>query len=256
MKRGKSELRDFLNQQVLRFNVPDFIEHDPISIPHRFSKKQDVEITAFWTAILSWGQRKTIINKATELFSLMGNEPHRFITEHSSSDLKGFEQFKHRTFQADDTLYFIEFLKYHYSKNDSLESAFIDKEKEGVEAGLNHFRSYFFSLSSHLRRTEKHVSAPFKKSTCKRLNMFLRWMVRKDNAGVDFGLWTEIKPSHLLMPLDVHVERVGRKLGLLKRKQRDWQAVVELTENLKKFDPIDPVKYDFALFGYGLTGEE
>ncbi len=253
MKRSKIELRDFLNDQVLRFNVPGFIENDPISIPHRFSKKQDIEITAFWTAILSWGQRKTIINKATELFELMGNEPYTFITEHSEKDLKPFERFKHRTFQASDTLYFIELLKHHYSKYDSLESAFIDTQNKKVEAGLNHFRTYFFSLGKHLKRTEKHVSAPFKKSTCKRLNMFLRWMVRKDNAGVDFGLWSEIKPSQLLIPLDVHVERVARNLGLLKRKQRDWQAVLELTQNLTEFDSQDPVKYDFALFGYGLT---
>jgi len=244
-------LKVFLDAQFKKYNNRDFIKDDPIQIPHRFSKKQDIEITAFWTAILAWGQRKTIINKATELFERMDYSPHDFICNHSDKDLKKFLNFKHRTFQADDTLYFIHFLKHHYSNNQSLEAAFIDSDNPGVESGLNHFRNYFFSLENHLRRTEKHISAPFKKSTCKRLCMFLRWMVRRDKYGVDFGIWNTIEPSELYMPLDVHVDRVARKCKLLKRKQRDWQSVVELTNNLKKLDPKDPVKYDFALFGYG-----
>jgi uncharacterized protein (TIGR02757 family) len=246
------DLKVLLDDLVKKYNNSSFIEADPISIPHQYTLKQDIEITAFWTAILAWGQRKTIINKATQLFEMMDNKPYDFIRNHQSSDLKPFEHFKHRTFQADDTLYFIEFLKHHYSSNESLESAFIDSENPGAEAGLNHFRTYFFSLNKHLRRTEKHITAPFKKSTCKRLCMFLRWMVRKDDNGVDFGIWNAIKPADLYMPLDVHVERVAREFKLLKRKQRDWKSVVELTENLRKIDPKDPVKYDFALFGYGV----
>ncbi len=247
------DVKSFLDPLVEQYNQKDFILDDPIGIPHRYTLKQDIEITAFWTAILAWGQRKTIINKATELFSRMGNTPYDFILNHQDHDLKQFESFKHRTFQADDTLYFIDFLKRHYSKFDSLEDAFIDSNSTSVESGLNYFRNYFFEIQTHFKRTEKHISAPFKKSTCKRLNMFLRWMVRKDNCGVDFGIWEKIHSKDLMIPLDVHVERMARQLGLLKRKQRDWQAVVELTNNLRKLDPKDPVKYDFALFGFGVT---
>ena len=246
------DLKSLLDSFVNKYNDASFIDDDPISIPHSYSLKQDIEITAFWTAILAWGQRKTIINKSTLLFEMMDNQPYDFIRNHGAKDLKPFENFKHRTFQADDTLYFIEFLKNHYMQYDSLESAFIDPTISGSEAGLNHFRQYFFSLDKHLKRTEKHISAPFKKSTCKRLCMFLRWMVRKDDRGVDFGIWNQIKPADLFMPLDVHVDRVARQFKLLTRKQRDWQSVVELTKNLRKIDPLDPVKYDFALFGYGV----
>lgn len=247
------DVKSFLNSLVEKYNTKEFIQNDPISIPHSYTVKQDIEITAFWTSILAWGQRKTIINKSKELFHFMGNQPHDFILNHNPKDLKPFEQFKHRTFQPDDTLYFIAFLKAHYSKHDSLEQAFVNNNSTEVEISLNHFRKYFFSLNGHLKRTEKHISAPFKKSTCKRLNMFLRWMVRKDKNGVDFGIWSQIKMNQLMIPLDVHVERVARHLGLLKRKQRDWQAVVELTKALKKLDPKDPIKYDFALFGYGIN---
>lgn len=246
------DLKSLLDFFANKYNDSSFIVDDPICIPHSYSLKQDIEITAFWTAILAWGQRKTIINKSKELFNMMDNRPYDFILNHKPADLKPFEKFKHRTFQPDDTLYFIEFLKHHYTEHRSLESAFIDTSISGVEAGLNHFRKYFFAAEDHLRRTEKHISAPSKKSTCKRLCMFLRWMVRKDDAGVDFGIWNQIRPAELFIPLDVHVDRVARKFKLLDRKQRDWRSVVELTENLRKIDPQDPVKYDFALFGYGV----
>jgi len=249
------DVKSFLEKYYQQYNNRDFIKDDPIQIPHRFSKKQDVEITAFWTAILAWGQRKTIINKATELFERMDNSPHDFIINHKDADLKKFLNFKHRTFQADDTLYFIHFLKYHYKQYDSLEEAFfpgkITDSNKVHYYGLVRFREYFFSLENHLHRTTKHISSPARKSTCKRLNMFLRWMVRKDKKGVDFGIWNKIEPSQLRIPLDVHVDRVARHLKLLTRKQRDWGAVEELTTNLRKLDPIDPVKYDFALFGFG-----
>ena len=248
-----SELKDFLDQKVEQYNVPGFIDLDPISIPKRFERKQDIEITAFWTAILAWGQRVTIINKANELFAAMDNAPYDFIVNHTEVDRQKFQDFKHRTFNYTDTLYFLEFLQNHYKNFDSLEDAFLPDDKFiDVESSLNHFRSYFFDHPFAPDRTHKHIASPARKSTCKRLNMFLRWMVRKDNKGVDFGLWNRIHQSELMMPLDVHVERHGRALGLLKRKQRDWLSVVELTENLRKLDPNDPVKYDFALFGMGV----
>ncbi|MBT8231474.1 MAG: TIGR02757 family protein [Saprospiraceae bacterium] len=231
----------------------DFVVNDPISIPKAYRKKQDIEITAFWTSMLSWGQRKTIINKCNELFKLMDNAPHDFIVNHTEKDRKHFEHFKHRTFQYTDTLYFLEFLQTYFRKHDSLEDAFINEK--GIENALIQFNELFFSLPDAPRRTQKHIASPAKKSTCKRLNMFLRWMVRNDNSNVDFGLWQKINSSTLMIPLDVHVERVARKLGLLNRKQRDWKAVVELTNNLKEFDPNDPVKYDYALFGMGVIGE-
>jgi len=243
--------------KVDQYNRPDFITNDPICIPHRFSKKQDIEIAAFFAAILAWGQRKTIINKCTDLFNRMDNDPHNFMLHHTDDDLKGLLGFKHRTFNDTDLLYFVEFFKHHYSSNDSFESAFLpeffkDELNFTAENALNYFRSYFFSLPDSPRRTVKHVSSPLQKSTCKRLNMFLRWMVRKDNKGVDFGLWQSIPPASLICPCDVHVDRVARRLELITRKQTDWRTAVELTEELKKFDPLDPVKYDFALFGLGV----
>ncbi|HHM20810.1 MAG TPA: TIGR02757 family protein [Bacteroidetes bacterium] len=251
----KGNIKNLLDEYVQKFNQPVFIENDPISIPHRFSKKQDIEISAFWTAMLAWGQRKTIINKATELFGLMDNAPFDFIKNHREKDRQRFMAFKHRTFQPLDTLYFLTFLQWFYQKNDSLEKAFCENIKPNAQhtgAGIDHFHRLFFSLPHAPKRTRKHVASPTTKSTCKRLNMFLRWMVRSDDKGVDFGLWKNIKPSQLLIPLDVHVDRVARRLGLLTRRQTDWPAVLELTENLRSFDPADPVKYDFALFGLGV----
>jgi len=253
-----ADLQSLLNRKVKEFNGRDFIIDDPISIPHRFTLKQDIEITAFWTSMLAWGLRKTIINKCTELFELMDNAPYEFICHHQESDLKPFVAFKHRTFNATDTLYFLKFLQHHYSHSDSLETAFSDhlnKSDDTVEGALIGFHNYFFSLADAPQRTRKHVATPERKSSCKRLNMFLRWMVRS-HGDVDFGLWKKIKPRQLICPLDVHVERVARSLGLLERKQVDWLAAVELTNRLKVFDSSDPVKYDFALFGMGVMEKQ
>jgi len=247
-----SNIRDILEQAFRDVNTPDFIEDDPISIPKSYSQIQDIEITAFWTAILSWGQRKTIINKCRELFDLMGDSPYDFIVNHKEKDRKRFEFFKHRTFQYTDTLYFLEFLQWYYRNHASLEAHFAGFED--MKPALNAFHDLFFHLENAPKRTVKHIASPAKNSSCKRLNMFLRWMVRKDESGVDFGLWSRIPPAILMIPLDVHVERVARKLGLLTRKQRDWKAVVELTENLRKFDPDDPVRFDYALYGMGVLG--
>lgn len=252
-------LKDFLDEQVETINRPGFIPDDPISIPHQFSRLQDIEIMGFWAAMLAWGQRKTIIKKSAELVELMDGAPYDFILNHEEQDRATFLNFKHRTFQATDTLYFLEFLQHHYRKHTSLESAFTQFLPEGApntEAALIGFHEYFFSLPDAPQRTRKHIATPARKSSCKRLNMFLRWMVRQDEKGVDFGIWKNIKPSQLLMPLDVHVDRVARNLGLLHRKQRDWQAVLELTENLSAFRPEDPVIYDFALFGMGVLGQD
>ena len=281
-------LKDFLDSRVERYNRPDFIEHDPVCIPHQFSLKQDIEIMGFWASVLAWGQRKTIINKCNVLIQLMDGAPYDFILNHHESDLKRFLGFKHRTFNDTDALYFIDFFKRHYHSSDTLESAFL-KPVQGIfrvdfldqnhqsedrielsssscylsemahqsivnpiENALNSFREYFFSVPDYPARTKKHISSPRQKSSCKRLNMFLRWMVRKDDKGVDFGLWQQIKPADLICPTDLHVERVARKLELISRKQVDWLTALELTENLKRFDPVDPVKYDFALFGLGI----
>jgi len=255
----KKELKAFLDEQAERFNEPGFIKNDPILIPHKFQKKQDIEITGFWVSMLAWGQRKTIINKSLELIDLMGGSPHDFIVNHKEEDRKAFLPFKHRTFQATDTLYFLEFLQNYYRQHDSLENAFsrfLAPEDTTVKKALIGFHDLFFDLPDAPQRTRKHVATPARKSSCKRLNMFLRWMVRQDDKGVDFGLWQIIKPSQLMMPLDVHVEKVGRRLGLIERKQRDWATVTELTDNLKVFDPIDPVKYDFALFGMGVLEKQ
>lgn len=252
----QKELKSLLDEKVEAFNKLDFIPNDPISIPHAYSKVQDIEITAFWTAILAWGQRKTIINKANELFALMDGAPYDFIVNHEEKDRQRFENFKHRTFNSTDTLYFLDFLQRHYRSFDTLEDAFLDKGKfENVSTSLDHFRQYFFDSPYAPHRTGKHIASPAKKSTCKRLNMFLRWMVREDKKGVDFGIWKRIKTSALMIPYDVHVERVAHKLKLIDRKQRDWKAVTDLTAQLSNFDREDPVKYDFALFGMGVEAE-
>lgn len=274
-------LKDFLDLKVEHYNRPAFIANDPIVIPHQFKEKQDIEIAAFFAAILAWGQRKTIINKCNELFLRMGGKPFEFIKHHKPSDLKALLGFKHRTFNDTDLLYFVAFLKQHYHNFDSLESAFLlgndihphymdgmtvvdrqavssspcyssDFSSFSITKALNNFRAYFFSLEDFPKRTIKHISSPVQKSTCKRLNMFLRWMVRQDTAGVDFGIWRSIPMSALVCPCDVHVDRIARQLGLIERKQTDWQTAIELTEKLRTFDPHDPVKYDFALFGIGV----
>lgn len=247
------DVKEFLDSKVEQFNRPGFITNDPISIPHRFSLKQDIEIAGFFAAILAWGQRITIINKTTALMELMDNSPHDFLIHHKLKDLKRFEKFKHRTFNGTDALYFIEFLSQFYKKHTSLEEAFlIQSSDQTVEQSLVGFHNLFFSLPDFPGRTKKHIATPQRKSACKRINMFLRWMVRKDKQGVDFGIWNKISPAQLICPCDLHVERVARKLKLIKRKQMDWETALELTTNLRKFDPLDPVKYDFALFGLGI----
>jgi uncharacterized protein (TIGR02757 family) len=252
MKREK--LFFLLEQAYKRHNKPDFIANDPISIPHSFSKKQDIEISAFWISMIAWGNRKSIITSGKRLMELMDNAPHQFITQHQENDLRRFENFKHRTFNYTDTLYFIEFFKQHYQNHESLETAFsnyLKRKDQTTENALIGFHNYFFSLEDAPQRTKKHVATPLRNSSCKRLNMYLRWMIRESKSGIDFGLWKKIKPAQLLCPLDVHVDNTARKLGLLHRKQTDWQAVLELTDALRTFDPIDPVKYDLALFGMG-----
>ncbi len=267
------KLKNFLDHKVEQYNQPSFVENDPICIPHQYQVKQDIEIAAFFAAILAWGQRKTIINKCNELFSRMDNQPYQFMLNHGDEDLKRLLGFKHRTFNDTDLLYFVSFFKHHYLQSDTLETAFLPPKKIfnpdylpvkqvnehdfvldsfTAEKALNHFRAYFFSLPDFPRRTMKHISSPLQKSTCKRLSMFLRWMVRQDDQGVDFGIWQTIKPATLVCPCDVHVDRVARKLGLIKRKQTDWLTAVELTTSLSELDAADPVKYDFALFGLGV----
>ena len=248
-------LRAFLDEQVDRYNRPNFIENDPICIPHRFKRPQDIEISGLVAAVLAWGQRKTIINKCQEFFGYMDNAPYDFVRYHQEADLKPFLHFKHRTFNATDALYFIEFFRHFYQQHDSLEEAFLGgltSDSKDVEAGLINFQRQFFGLPDAPERTKKHVATPARKSACKRINMFLRWMVRQDKRGVDFGLWHRLRPAQLVCPCDVHVDRVARRLGLITRKQTDWQTAVELTERLRQFDPHDPVKYDFALFGLGV----
>lgn len=245
------ELKLFLAKKVDYYNQPSFIKDDPISIPHRYSKKQDIEIAGFFAAVFAWGNRTTIINKSAELMALMDNAPFAFCTQHQASDLKKLLAFKHRTFNTTDLLYFVEFFKTHYAQDKSLESAFT-RHGHSVEAMLTGFHHYFFSLPDIPERTRKHVATPARNSSCKRLNMYLRWMVRQDNKGVDFGLWKKIDPAILICPLDLHVARVAKRLGILQRKQSDWQAALELTTYLRTLDPADPVKYDFALFGMGV----
>lgn len=249
------KLKLFLDKKVEQYNCPDFITNDPISIPHLFTKKQDIEVAAFFAATLAWGQRVTIINNCKKLMRWMDNAPHDFLLNHEESDRQRFLNFVHRTFNDTDLLYFVEFLTNYYKQNDSLETAFsqnISKHDSTIEKGLIGFNTLFFSLPYAPQRTQKHVATPAKKSACKRLNMFLRWMVRQDTEGVDFGIWKKINPSQLICPLDTHVHRVATGLGLLKRKPADWQAALELTEQLRQLNPADPTIYDYALFSLGV----
>ena len=248
------QLIQFLNKKVDEFNRPSFIPGDPVSVPHRFSKKQDIEIAGLFAALFAWGNRTTILLKSRELMTLMHHAPHDFILHHEPADLMRLLPFKHRTFNATDILYLVEFLHHHYSHHYSLETAFLQGMHPGDTStgnALNGFYRTVFLPEQAPARTRKHIATPAKGSTCKRLNMFLRWMVRCDGRGVDFGIWKGISPSQLVCPIDVHVARVAARFQLLRRKQLDWQAALELTANLRQLDPADPVKYDYALFGLG-----
>ncbi len=252
-------LRDQLEKKYDKYCDLEFIQNDPIQIPHRFDLMQDREIIGFWTAVLAWGQRVTIINKANLLVDFMDGAPYDFVCNYEAADLKRFADFKHRTFNYTDTLYFLHFFQQYYREQDSLEQAFakhISAEDRDVEKALIGFHEQFFSYGDFPQRTKKHIATPARKSACKRINMFLRWMVRNDGRGVDFGDWKQIKMSQLVCPLDVHVERVGRHLGLIQRKQRDWLTAQELTANLRLLDPEDPVKYDYALFSMGVLEKD
>lgn len=247
-----SELKEFLDEKYDLYNRESFITTDPIQIPRAFTKKEDIEIAGFLSASIAWGQRPTIIRNAKWLMDRMDQQPLDFILNAQNSDLDVFREFKHRTFNGDDCIFFLKSLHNIYKNHGGLEDVFakgID-ESFGTKSSLAHFRKVFFE-TEHLDRSQKHISNVLKKSSAKRLNMYLRWMVRKDDRAVDFGLWNKMSSADLYLPLDVHTGNVGRKLGLLTRKQNDWQAVEEITDNLRKFDPQDPIKYDYALFGLG-----
>ena len=248
---NQSELKDFLDEKVELYNRPDFIESDPIQIPHRFSTKEDIEIAGFLSATIAWGNRKMIINNASKMMDLMGNSPYDFVMSHSTEQLERFDNFVHRTFNATDFKTFMNGLKHIYTNYNGLEAVFINVENNSVQKNISDFKKLFFEIE-HERRTQKHISDPLNNSAAKRLNMFLRWMVRNDNAGVDFGIWKQVSPAYLSCPLDVHSGNVARKLALLTRKQNDAKAVFELDTNLRILDPNDPTKYDFALFGLGV----
>ncbi len=250
------KLISFLNKKVDEYNCPNFIAADPIFVPHQFSNNPDREIAGFFSALFAWGNRKTIINKSLELMRLMDNAPYSFCTQHQEKDRKSLVHFKHRTFNSTDLFYFLDFLQLHYAQHHSLEDAFIkdwNPKDRNIERGLAGFYRTIFSLPHIPERTRKHIATPERKSACKRLNMYLRWMVRHDNRGVDFGIWKKIKPYQLVIPLDVHVARVARSFQMIHRKQTDWETALELTETLKTLNPADPVKYDFALFSLGIN---
>ncbi|MBS1775536.1 MAG: TIGR02757 family protein [Bacteroidetes bacterium] len=250
-----TKLKTLLDAKCELYNRPEFIQADPISVPHCFSKKQDIEISGFFAAILAWGNRTSIINSANRILKWMDDAPYQFILHHKPSDLKPFMHFAHRTFNATDLLYFIEFLQRHYQSYTSLEDAFVpDSKYSEVNVGpaLIRFRDYFFS-QEHPTRTEKHIATPKKNAACKRLNMYLRWMVRKDLQGVDFGIWNKIKPIQLICPLDVHVARVAHRLELLPDEKATWKNAVSLTQQLICLNDSDPVVYDYALFGLGMV---
>ena len=252
MKLNKTELKEFLDTKVSLYNNPKFIDSDPIKIPHKFSKKEDIEIIGFLTATIAWGNRKSIITNANKMAKLMDFSPFDFVINHRASDLENLNGFVHRTFNAEDFKQFIKSLRHIYQTHGGLESIFNKYcTEESLQVSIHKFKNVFFEIK-HLKRSEKHVSDPLRNSAAKRINMYLRWMVRNDNNGVDFGIWKSLKPSQLSCPLDVHSGNVARKLGLLKRKQNDSKALLELDTALRKLDPTDPVKYDFALFGLGV----
>ncbi|MDY2586679.1 TIGR02757 family protein [Winogradskyella aquimaris] len=252
MKLKRTELKPFLDEKVHLYNNPKFIESDPIQVPHQFSKKEDIEIAGFLTSTIAWGNRKSIINNANKMMELLDHAPYEFVTQHQDADLKALQSFVHRTFNGDDFIQFIKSLQHIYKVHHDLEAVFAKHAKSNsLQQSIHQFKKLFFEIP-HLERTKKHVSDPLKNSAAKRINMYLRWMVRKDNAGVDFGIWDSLSPAQLSCPLDVHSGNVARQLGLLKRKQNDAKALAELDKNLRKLDPDDPVKYDFALFGLGV----
>ena len=251
-----TEIKNFLDEKVELYNNPNFIESDPIQIPHLFSQKEDIEIAGFLSATIAWGNRKMIIKNGHRMMDLMGNTPYDFVMSHSKNDLKQLETFVHRTFNSLDFNYFIKSLKNIYSNHNGLETVFYNgqlnnTDSRAMQMAISEFKKVFFELP-HLTRTEKHISDPMGNSAAKRINMFLRWMVRQDNKGVDIGIWKSISPSLLSCPLDVHSGKVARKLGILLRTQNDGKALVELDSKLRIYDPSDPVKYDFALFGLGV----
>ncbi len=251
------DVRELLEEATELCNRPDFIPSDPISVPHRFERLQDIEIAGLWAATIAWGLRKTIIKDALWAMELMDFQPYDFVLHHSKRERKAFEKYHHRTFQPLDALYFLEFLQNYYRSHQSLEEAFakhLPKGEKTVEPALRGFHELFFSLPSAPLRTRKHVPTPARRSACKRLNLFLRWMVRDDQRGVDFGLWKRISPQQLVVPYDLHVQRVALKLGLVRRKQADWKSALELTQHLRAFDAEDPVRYDFGLLWLGLEG--
>jgi uncharacterized protein (TIGR02757 family) len=248
-----SEIKELLDEKYFQFNNTSFIETDPISIPHQFSKKEDIEIASLLVATIAWGQRTSIINNGNKLMRLMNDEPHDFILNFSKKDAARFEGFVHRTFNSTDCVFFLNSLKHIYTKHGGLEAAFstdFSSNETDVKNAITNFRALFLN-TEHQSRSEKHISNPSAKSSAKRLCMFLRWMVRKDKHGVDFGIWKSIKSSQLCLPLDLHTGNVSRKLCLLNRTQNDWQAVEEITSVLRTFDKNDPIKYDFSLFGLG-----
>ncbi|KGO90607.1 TIGR02757 family protein [Flavobacterium suncheonense] len=247
-----NELKSFLDEKADLYNNPNFIESDPIQIPHSFALKEDVEISGFLASVIAWGNRKMIIKNARKMMDFMGNAPYDFVLSHTEEDLERLETFVHRTFNGQDFVGFIKSLQNIYQNHGGLEAVFAKHQEENsMQKSISEFKKIFFEVN-HLTRTEKHLPDPLSGSAAKRINMYLRWMCRKDNKGVDFGIWNSISPSQLSCPLDVHSGNVARKLELLTRKQNDSKALFELDNNLRKLDPKDPVKYDFALFGLGV----
>lgn len=249
---NSSELKSFLDEKVVQYNTLDFIDSDPVQIPHLFSQKEDIEIAGFLSATIAWGNRKMIIKNSHKMMDLMGNAPYDFVMSHSENDLERMETFVHRTFNGQDFASFIRSLKNIYVNHNGLESVYAkNQELKTMQNSISEFKKTFFEIP-HQIRTQKHISDPQNNSAAKRINMYLRWMVRQDNKGVDLGIWKSISPASLSCPLDVHSGNVARKLGLLTRKQNDGKALAELDMKLREFDANDPVKYDFALFGLGV----
>ncbi len=256
MEKLSAEVIELLEEKSLRYNTPEFIEGDPVQVPHRFSTRENVEISGLISALLAWGKRELILRSSHEFIARMGNDPHGFLMNMTGEDLEVFREFRYRTFNDQDAAFMVSGLKHIYRDHGGLSEVFrTGYQRSGnIKSAIGYFRNVFLR-APHLRRSEKHFAAPEAGSAAKRLNLFLRWMVRKDNAGVDFGIWEKIDPADLMIPLDVHSGMVARKLGLLQRKQDDWKAVEQLTAVLRRLDPADPVRYDYALFGMGLNKE-